>query len=215
MLKKYKDFRKIKINENENTIQGLEYDLSFFKYAYRWIGQPGLFQYFYGDHKDMRDYVLNDKKDINLNRIDIMETSYKGGIPMTVDPGYIGEPLNGETIIRLVFDVQKLIKDFKIQNLLTNGEAEFRVMENIKDFTKYLVRIDLNDDAYHNTYEDEFADYSAIENYFPHDVDVELEFFDETEIEDDAELFSPRISNVMKTEEGKEELKELRKEGKI
>jgi len=203
----------IKESESES-----EYDLDFFKYAYRWVGQAGLFQYFYGDIDEMFEYVMNTGPIKDLpSRVDEMETSYDGGIPMTVDPGYIGEPISGDANIRMVFDLQKLIQDHgkeNIQNLLTNGEAEFRIMKTIKDWTKYLIRLDLSKTSYKESIEDDYGDWRAIKEWLPKDIKINL--FDERFVYDrNLKGFNPQISKIMQLSNGKEQLLIMRRLGDL
>jgi hypothetical protein len=173
----------IKMFENFQTPSA---DLKDYKEAYRWVGQPGLFTYFYGDHPELKNYVLafepeSDKK-LKLPktlppRIDIMEASFDGSICMTVDPTYAGEPNNGYAIIRIVYDLEKMLAELDIKdftNLLTNSEAEFRYDKDLHDWTKYIKHIDIEEESYHDDVEDDFGVYRAIKKWLPKDINVKL-----------------------------------------
>lgn len=191
-LLEWEDF----FNENKSL------EISNYKEAYRWVGQPGLFQYFYGDIKNLKDYVLaldpETDEDIEMpknlpHRIDIMETSFEGGICMTVDPGYKGEPMNGEEIIRMVFDLEKMYKDLpkeNFKNLLNNGEAEFRYLKDFKNWPKYLIRIDIDKEAFNKDLEDDFGVYRAIKKWIPKDIKV-------NQFKKSSEILGQSISNKL------------------
>jgi hypothetical protein len=207
---------------NESTSDDLRID--FFKYAYRWVGQWGLFVYFYGEDEDTdidhREYLFPGEDITDLPpRKDVMEGSYEGStIPMTVDPGYIGEPLNGETIIRMVFDLQKLLEDYgdSVENLLRNGEAEIRFTKPIKDWTKYLVKLDIDYDFYNNVAEDEFAEWRPLKEWIPNDIKTsKVETFKDDPYDRKEPKWGPRISKMLNTSRDVSFLDEFRKQGRI
>lgn len=153
-----------------------EYDTS-----YRWVGQPGLFAYFYGDlpGEKMAPYVLQRGKMPKLpTRKDIIEGSFgvddgnNLAVCMTVDSDYIGEPGSGEAVIRLIFDFTKMFNNLdktKFVNLTDNGESEIRYKGDIPNWTDYIETIEILTEAFEDIYESDFGDYRAIKEWFPKD----------------------------------------------
>lgn len=151
------------------------------KLAYRWIGPAGLFIYFYGDipSEKMYPYLFNNKKiDLPVNPVidvshwnrDEEDEEAPDAICMTVDPNYMGEPYNGDTIIRINFDFAKMKNELdasKFEDLTDNGEAEIRYNAPIVDWVKYVTKIDIDKEFFEKGAEDDFGDWSPFIDWFP------------------------------------------------
>ena len=153
------------------------------KTLYRWCGPAGLFMYFYGDMpgEEMQKYMFDRFKMPQLPSVNpSMEGSHKDAddeseefaVCTTLDPNYLGEPYSGDSVVRLNLDFEKMKNDFgadKFEDLTHNGEAEVRITGNLKNWTKYLIKIDVLKEAWENTWEDDFGEWRAIKKWFPED----------------------------------------------
>jgi hypothetical protein len=146
-----------------NRNKGIKFDLSEVKHAYHWLTEGNLFYACYGNHKNTTKIVLG------KNRMPALppRTRYvlDGEVCMTVDPRYI-EPAFNEDSPRLVLDFERIMHDCTVENITDNGEAEVRIKA-IRDWTKYLVRIDILKESYENGMEWEDFKFRAVKEWLP------------------------------------------------
>lgn len=116
------------------------------KYSFHWLTEGNLFGQIYGhDIKNHDEFILrkNNGKKMIMPPLPPTKWCLGGdnsdyGLCMTVDPGYESAGISGESKICIVFDLPKLLKDFKCKDLTDNGEAEIR-FQKISDWYKYAI----------------------------------------------------------------------------
>jgi hypothetical protein len=134
------------INESlRHTRQKIDY--SNIKYVYHWLNEGQLFSQIYDEpNKDeFQKFILRKSNGKKIEMPSLPPKKYllggdKSNVCMTLDPEYTSAGFTGESYICLVLNLQKLIKDFKIEDLTDNGEAEIRI-EKIPQFNKYLEKV--------------------------------------------------------------------------
>lgn len=163
------------INESlRHTRQKIDY--SNIKYVYHWLNEGQLFSQLYDepDKDELQKFVLRKLNGKKLEMPSIPSKKYllgedKSNVCMTLDPEYTSAGFTGEAFICLVLNLQKLIRDFKIEDLTNNGEAEIRI-EKIPQFNKYLEKVYITRKSYEKGEGWEGYYYRPVQEWYPQDL---------------------------------------------
>ena len=156
-------------------------DLSQVTIAYHWLTEGKLFDACYSlvRTSDSTKYVLKVGKIPSLP-VPNYVLGWTDEVCMTVDPTYT-DPAFNEDGSCLRFDMQEIMKDFKITDLTDNGEAEFRINGPIKDWPKYLLGIDCNRKSYEKGIGWEGIRYRALSDWLPESLKSKVTTFKNTD----------------------------------
>jgi len=121
------------------------------KYAFHWLTEGNLFTQTYGQNvSDSQKYILRKSGGKSIQMPPLPPTDYmlggadndeqSTGVCMTLDPTYGRAGVSGESKICIAMDFQALRRDFEVQDLTDNGEAEVRI-KMVKNWPKYTKSI--------------------------------------------------------------------------
>jgi hypothetical protein len=170
MIKNFNDF----LNESRfDRNRKIKINLSDVKYAYHWVTEGKLFDACYGPNVQDDDRIVLDMGPMPA----LPKPSYKlSKICLTVDPEYM-DPAFNEDGSCIVFDFQRLRRDFDIEDLTDNGEAEIRIQSQILNWPRYIVQLDISRESYEFGVEWEEFDYRPIKEWLPRELKNKVEIF--------------------------------------
>lgn len=149
-IKQFAEFSLAETLSKGEMFRGLnrKIDLTQVDIAYHWVTEGKLFDACYSQvGYGGQPYILKKGKMPPLP-----EPNYKlgfedGYICMTVDQTYM-DPAFNEDGSCIVLNMKQLMRDFEVEDLTDNGEAEFRIHKEIINWPKYMIRLNVLEESY-------------------------------------------------------------------
>ena len=172
-IQNFKSFNESLSVEELNRKNKSKIDLSQVDVVYHWLTEGKLFDACYAGYgKPGEQYVLKKGKMPELPPVQYeLKSSWNNSpqVCLTVDPFY-SDPAFNEDGACIIFDFKKLEKDFKIEDLTDNGEAEIRIKADIIDWPKYMIQLDIGKKSYMTGQGWEDFRFRALKDWLPEEI---------------------------------------------
>lgn len=146
----YTDMKEMRYLRGWDVFEALRHEGRFvpldeIRWCFHWINEGNLFEQCYDtDSIDVTHYVLRKRGGKSIEMPPLPRERFVlggdgGEVCMTIDPDYDRAGFTGESKICLVFPFESL-RDLKVENLTSNGEAEIR-FEKVEDWDEKVAAI--------------------------------------------------------------------------
>ena len=179
-IKDFKSFNESISIDDLDRKKKVKIDLTQVDFAYHWLTEGKLFDACYANYgKPGEEYVLKRGKMPALPPVQYeLKSSWNNSpqICLTVDPFY-SDPAFNEDGACIVFDFKKLKSDYEIEDLTDNGESEIRIKNDIIDWQKYMIRVDIGKKSYLTGQGWEDFRFRALKDWLPEEIKSKVTTF--------------------------------------